>query len=286
MKKERTQSWELGLFAPSVSQLTPAQTAALVSQAGYRWIEWRVQTLEAIESSPWGRAYNTLALDNLESEARQVASTLSEAGVETCGLQVDAPAEDKNVLPVVLKATQILGCRLICLHAPHFDPRLGYHAQRDAFRAVLSSWVKRAEDRGMRICVENHFGSIAPSVSLTLRMLEGFDPALVGVVWDQANAALEGSAAPALSLDQLGPYLAEVHTKDGAWQRGEDGKWSFNWCDLGDGLVDWPEMLSLLHRAKYTGPLVIEDYRPISEESKLTKARDYLQKTALSLTEP
>src|SRR4030066_1516553 len=86
-------NWDLGLFAPSVSQLSPAETISLLSKTGYRWVEWRVQTNEAIESSPWGKAYNTLVLDHLVEDSRQVAKNLEGSEVKVAALQVDAPEE-------------------------------------------------------------------------------------------------------------------------------------------------------------------------------------------------
>ena len=84
MNKDDTHvyAWELGLFAPSVSQLNFEDTLSLISDCGYRWVEWRVQTQEAIDSSPWGKAYNTLPLDTMKEDLKTYLPLLEKYGVK------------------------------------------------------------------------------------------------------------------------------------------------------------------------------------------------------------
>jgi sugar phosphate isomerase/epimerase len=109
-------------------------------------------------------------------------------------------------------------------------------------------------------------------------VLEPFSPAQVGVMWDPANTVYEGSEIPSMALDLLGSYLAEVHLKNGAWKREEDGKWNFEFCDLSHGLVQWPAVLKLLDEIPYHGPLIVEDYRWTDPEAKLAAARQEFER--------
>ena len=120
-------TWDLGLFAPSASQLTFADTIQLVSKGGYRWIEWRVQTSEAIESNPWGKAYNTLAIDELDAQAAAAVPILQAADVGVCGLQVDVPEGFPDVEKIVLDAALAMGCPNVLLTGPSYDPVVGHH---------------------------------------------------------------------------------------------------------------------------------------------------------------
>jgi sugar phosphate isomerase/epimerase len=277
--------WELGLFAPSVSQLTPAETIDLLSKMGYKWVEWRVQTLEAIENSPWGKAFNTMTLDHLLDDARDVAGFLHDSGVRVSGFQVDAPEDFPNVMQVVREAAQIMDCPSVVLSAPCFDPCMGYRLQRQSFQDTLSKWIEAFSGSGLRLCLETHFGSITPSTALVMGVLEAFSPAQVGVMWDPANTIYEGSEIPAMALDLLGPYLAEVHLKNGAWKREEDGKWNFEFCDLSQGLVQWPAVLGMLDEIPYHGPLIVEDYRWTEPEAKLAAARQEFERAVAKALE-
>jgi sugar phosphate isomerase/epimerase len=269
-------SWDLGLFAPSVSQLSVAKTVDLLGKGDYRWVEWRVQTSEAIENNPWGKAYNTLAIDHLGAQAAEAEPLLKAAGVEVCGLQVDVPEDFPDVEKVVLDAAQVMGCNHVLLTGPAYDAEVGYRAQRDAFRETIAAWVGHAKGSGVRICVENHMWTIIPSCALTVDLLSPFDAGQVGVMWDPANGIWEGSEIPQMALDLLGDYLVEAHLKNGAWARKDDGSWAFDWCDIAEGRVDWPAVLMLLQSTGYTGPLIVEDYRPAEPEAKLAAGRDGL----------
>lgn len=267
-------AWDLGLFVPSVSALSVAETIALAASSGYRCLEWRIQTAEALASSPWGPARNTLVFERLAEDAPQTAAWMRQAGLTTCGVQADVPLEQLDAIPAVLGAARVLGAPLVRVGAPAFEPAAGYLAQRDAFRQRFMAWL--AAGAGLRICVENHFDTIAPSATLAADLLQDFDPARAGIIWDPANTVLEGSERPELALDQIKAYLAEVHMKNGLWRLNETKRWTFAWCCLDEGMVDWPQVLGLLAGAGYAGPLVVEDYRPLEPAAKLAHARDYL----------
>jgi len=273
MAKDEKQTWELGLFAPSVSQLNVDETLNLIAESGYRFVEWRVQTLEAIEGSPWGKAYNTLVLDTMKKDTAGYVPLLKKLGIGVCGLQVDAPPDYPMLQEVVLDAAKAMACQNVLISSPHYEPAKGYWDQRDAFRKTLAGWIKKAKGSGIRICVENHFWSITPSCALIIDLLGDFSSAEAGVMWDPANGYWEGLEVPAMALDLLGKYLAEVHFKNGCWKRGEEGKWAYDWCDIPNGLVDWKSVLGLIKNTGYRGPLIVEDYRPTSPQDKLAAAR-------------
>jgi len=275
--------WELGLFAASVPQLTAADTISLLLKENYRWVEWRVQTREAIESSPWGKAYNTLAIDDLAAEASELAHRLEDAGVGVCGIQVDVPEDYPDAQKNVIEAARTMNCNRIILTGPTYDPSIGYRVQRDAFQQIFASWVKDAENTGIKICLENHMWTIVPSIAFILDLLGEFNTSQIGVIWDPANGYWEGLEVPSMVIDLLGDLLEEVHFKNGSWARKEDGSWAYNWNDISEGLVDWPSVLQLLDQVGYKGPLVVEDYRQATPEEKITKGREGLEKTLAAI---
>jgi sugar phosphate isomerase/epimerase len=278
-------SWELGLFAPSVSQLTLAETIGLLTKMGYKWVEWRVQTNQQIEASPWGKAYNTLVLDHLLDDASEVAGLLKGTGIRVAALQVDAPEDFPDLRKVVREAARMMDCSKVLLFSPPFDVCEGYRSQKQKFQEGIRGWVAEFAGTGSRICLETHFSSISPSTALTMGLLEPFSAEQTGVMWDPANMVFEGSEIPAMGLDLMGPHLAEVHLKNGEWKREEDGKWNFNFCDLSQGIVRWPAVLKLLSERHYTGPLIVEDYRWMDPEAKLSLARQEYEKARAAALE-
>jgi sugar phosphate isomerase/epimerase len=272
MNKAKIHHWELGLFAPSVSQLNVEDTLSLIADSGYQWVEWRVQTQEAIDGSPWGKAYNTLALDTLKADVDNYVPLLKKFGIGVSGLQVEAPQAYPNLYENVLNAAKAMECSHVLIGSPQYDPSKGYRAQKTEFQKQLVGWITGAKGSDIRICVENHMWTITPSCALAIDLLSEFKPNEAGVMWDPANGYWEGLEIPAMALDLLGDYLAEVHFKNGYWKRNEDGKWGYDWCDIPEGLVDWKSVINLIEKAGYHGPLIVEDYRPIKPEDKLMKA--------------
>lgn len=281
----RLPKWELGLFAPSVSQLTHPETISLLQKSGYKWVEWRVQTLQAIESSPWGKAFNTLTLDNLLEEAMQVAETLQGTDVRVSAMQLDAPEDFPGLAQTIREAADILNCNKVGISAPCFDPCEGFRSQKETFQKQIQKWIDTFGEHGVKVCLETHFGTITPSTALVMSVLERFSPEQVGVMWDPANMIYEGSELSSMALDLLGPYLVEVHLKNGAWTREADGKWNFTFCDLSEGMVSWPQILKMLADLPYRGPLIVEDYRWMDPEAKLANARREYENAVLAAEE-
>jgi L-ribulose-5-phosphate 3-epimerase len=78
----------------------------------------------------------------------------------------------------------------------------------------------------------------------------------LGVGLDTANLVLYGKANPVEAVDILGPYVRNVHAKDGLWptdpnKLGEE-------VIMGKGVVDFRAVFTKLRRLGYTGVLSIE----------------------------
>ncbi len=88
------------------------------------------------------------------------------------------------------------------------------------------------------------------------RMLRDVAMPNLAVGLDTANLILYGKANPVDAVDILGPHIRSVHAKDGRWptnpsELGEE-------VLIGQGLVDFRQVFSKLHRLGYTGAITIE----------------------------
>jgi sugar phosphate isomerase/epimerase len=118
--------------------------------------------------------------------------------------------------------------------------------------------------------------TIAPSASAAYRLVEGCDPAYIGVLYDPGNMVHEGFENYRMGMEMLGPYLAHVHVKNAGWtQTGEtrdDGfaGWRCEWTGLSRGIVDWPQVITDLKAVGYEGYVGIEDFsREFGSENML-----------------
>ncbi|HEV2275328.1 MAG TPA: TIM barrel protein [Acidobacteriaceae bacterium] len=73
---------------------------------------------------------------------------------------------------------------------------------------------------------------------------------------DTANLILYGKANPVDAIDILGPHIRSVHVKDGRWPTDPDKLGDE--VLIGEGLVNFREVFTKLHRIGYSGPMTIE----------------------------
>jgi sugar phosphate isomerase/epimerase len=107
------------------------------------------------------------------------------------------------------------------------------------------------------------------------------DSPWLGVCLDTANN-LRLFEDPVVVARTLAPFARATHVKDLGVRRGDPREFSF-WpsVPLGEGLVDVPEVIRLLRKAKYNGLLAFEidylhpDYG--EEEPAVAKSLKYLR---------
>ena len=138
----------------------------------------------------------------------------------------------------------------------------GSYVERfDAAKDFLAGAEALAGEYGVKALVEIHHGTICPSASLAYRLVSGFDPVRIGVIFDPGNLVHEGFEDYRIGLELLGSYLAHVHLKNAAFERPEGGGvWEPRWSPLEDGVVDLETLIEALRGVGYDGWLVVEDF--------------------------
>ena len=115
-----------------------------------------------------------------------------------------------------------------------------------------------------------------------LAFLEAVDRTNLFVNFDPANMILYGSGDPMIALRKLGPYLKSVHCKDAIASDQPGITWGRE-TPLGEGEVDFQEMLAILDELLYLGPLTIERETPedpLLQKSEIQQAINLLESVA------
>jgi sugar phosphate isomerase/epimerase len=89
---------------------------------------------------------------------------------------------------------------------------------------------------------------------------------VVGINYDPANLILYGKGNPVDALDMIGPYIRNIHVKDGFYPT--DGEHLGRQVAVGKGKVDFPKLLAGLKQLDFQGEWIIEREGEVGEDEK------------------
>ncbi len=205
-----------------------------------------------------------------------VANALADNGMRLEVVTTDL-CEPGPVAEGIFDACAEGGVSLVRLGFYRYEPSLGYDPS--SARRGIAGLAASGAERGVRVALQLHQGTIHPSAAHALRLIEDLD---VLVYADFGNQAKEGSEDWRLTLDQLGDRVACVGVKNAAWDRTPNG-WEVGWVPLADGVVRWPEILPGLRERGYDGPLSLHVFYPTPDPvSSMRQDLEYLRRFGVS----
>ena len=239
----------------TLPELSIPEVVVKLATHGYDGVEWRLHD-----------DYHIKPLE-VVAQAKLLKPSLDDHGLQVSCLMGYAPLPDVDQHKRVAEACAILGCSRFRPGAVLYDGTRNYH---DIYLATIDDLGKMLDaiaDFGVKPVIETHFGTIAPSAALALRLVEQFEPHRIGVNFDSANMIIEGRESWQLGLELLGPYLDYVHAKNISWIR-EDEHWLWQFASLEEGQVDWREIASSLYRVGYNGYISFENFYQVPMRSR------------------
>ncbi len=143
---------------------------------------------------------------------------------------------------------RIVGSSLMFRDQPH-GPQI------EALSEILSESVKRAEDAGVRLAIENHIDFTSDEI---LELLNNVDSEFLGVNFDSGNC-LRVFEDPVEAARKLAKHTYATHIKDINPGKGSPMDWTF-WASApaGGGIIDMPGVVAALSEGGYDGMLCVE----------------------------
>jgi sugar phosphate isomerase/epimerase len=281
---------KFSVFTASTPEWTPAEAAKILAEQGWDGIEWRItdQSAPPGVTGFWAGNRATWPLTGLEDSLEEIKAITTEAGLEFSSIGGYVPPTRREDADRMLAATAALGAGRVRIAGLKVEEGQTY---REAFAACREHWEwveDRARHHGVRALVELHHETLTPSASAARRLLEGLDPAHVGVIHDIGNLVIEGWEEPVHGLDLLGEYLAHVHVKNCAFHLAaveSDGtlRWEPKWVPLREGRAHLPELFRALAAVGYDGWLAVEDFSDAVPLAERTAANlEYLRSMAVA----
>ena len=228
--------WRLAVHPTMLQGLAPVAAASLVKTSGYQGISWQVHATADEVPALSGIEVTCLAFEpddaNLVAPERaaEMAASIGAANLRICGASMAGQS---------------------------------YSQAFEATLRACEAYSAAALKRGIRVLLHQRWATLTASASQIYRVLEQFDPAHVGCVYDAGSMTIEGHEEYRIGLEILGKYVADVHianTRHFPARRGT--VWEWEWSPLTDGLLDLPRLLRALRRAGYQGWLTLADRCP------------------------
>jgi sugar phosphate isomerase/epimerase len=265
-----------GVFSVSMPEYEPLEALELLAALGYDGVEWRVTRDDGDMSRPtfWTGNRTSMTAEDLIAQADRLKARASDLGLEMPSLATyidcfgrSRPDPEGGLAAVErhMQAAVAVGARSLRIGAGQYDKKgAPYPEQVAAARAQYAEVARLAAHHGVRALVETHMGQLAPTVSTALRILDGLDPAHVGIMWDPGNQVTEGREDYRMALEMAGEYLGDVHVKNAVYEPvGEaDGGivWRTRQAPVHRGIAHWPEIMAVLKEIGYDGWLFFEDF--------------------------
>ena len=174
-----------------------------------------------------------------------------------------------------IEIAQIVGADRLRVYAGSWQPDQPDHQSHwDRLVAALRALAPEAADAGVRLCVENHFGTMTQTAADTARLVRVVDHPAVRVLYDQANLTFTHDEPYEQALAIQGDLIGHVHVKDLVFT---DPNATFRAAEtarvaaseravrsrvVGDGIVPWGGILTALSTLGYDDVLTLEyEYR-------------------------
>ena len=141
-----------------------------------------------------------------------------------------------------------------------------YWKQVDSARKDIEGFARLSTRFGVKACFHTHSGkNMIVNTAALMHLIRGFPPAQVGAYLDPGHLALNGEPLD-IAFSMSADYLALVAVKDSKWVP-QDGptRRKPQFLPMGQGFVDWHEMMRILRGMSYTGPISFHSEFEFSE---------------------
>jgi sugar phosphate isomerase/epimerase len=174
-----------------------------------------------------------------------------------------------------IETAHFLGADRVRVYAGSWHPGDADHAGRWAkLREALQTLAPEAEQAGVRLCVENHFGTMTQTAAETAALVREVAHPAVRVLYDQANLTFTHDESFEQAFAVQGDLIGHVHVKDLVFTdpsaafratetaRVDASERSVRSKVVGTGILPWAGILAALLRHGYDDLLSIEyEYR-------------------------
>jgi sugar phosphate isomerase/epimerase len=138
--------------------------------------------------------------------------------------------------------------------------------------ARLSGPVTRAAQHGLTLGLENEYTTLAGSCAEARAVLDSVGSPNLQICWDVASGWYTGEPVLPDGHEQVRGLICDVHVRDASDDPQRPGQHGAV-TRLGDGAIDWPEVVRRLRTDGYRGPLSLETHLYSGDPERETKLK-------------
>jgi sugar phosphate isomerase/epimerase len=256
------------LFSKRLAKVHYSELGGVLSDLGFEGCDLTVR--------PGGHVEPSLAAADLYRAVEAIRAEGVDVPVITTAL---TSARDPTAVPVLALSGR--------MKVPYF--RLGYWLYRagddietrlEEVRQEAAGLAAMGRAYGMTACFQNRSGDYVGEAVWDIReVIKGTDPQWMGYYFDPCHATIEGGLEGwKIALRLAMPRIKVVAVKDFVWSQA-GGKWNVQFCPLGQGMVNWPEVFAMLAEARFTGPMSLHvEYEARDDLAAIARDLAFLKK--------
>jgi L-ribulose-5-phosphate 3-epimerase len=256
------------LFSKYLQKLEYPELGGVIKQMGFEGCDLTVRPGGHVEP------------DKVQVDMLRAIESLRGDGVEVGMLTTDITSAQPFASRAILAISGRSGVAYFKPGYWPYGPAENIEQRLGAVRQEMAQVVMLGRAYGIAAGFHNESGDhVGEATWDTWAMLSGLEPRWAGYYFDPCHATAEGGVNGwNVALRLAMPRLKMLAVKDFYWEK-SGGKWKMRMCPLGQGMVDWPKVFSMLAAAKFTGPISLHcEYNPEDLLGAISADHTYLKK--------
>lgn len=207
--------------------------------------------------------------EEIERGLPRAVQLLGGEGIQVVNVTVALPLDDERLYAACA------ACKISMNRVIFGRGGLGYWEAEAKARRELEAALPLCQQYGVKIGIQHHYGGSVPINSMGLHhLVQGFDPAYVGAIWDPSHNALQGED-PVTGLEIVQSHLCMVNLKNAFWKRvngpeAATAEWKPYFTSGRTGLASWAQVAEGVNKVGYGGPITFSaEYSAEHEVNRL-----------------